>query len=177
MFCQHDKKQKFDALKICTTSIANLLWECVLYLIIIIKLEVWIINHCFGLGHETNGMRCMFYYVLIAVQYNIIMANASWYVVLGLLMLYSRGHSTSTVQGAIWPSLSPCTVINPILLTYLHLQCAHNFTHRGRDKMAAISQTTFSKAFSIMKMYKFRLRFHWSLLPMVHLTIFQHWFR
>ena len=33
-----------------------LLWwsrECVLYLIIIIKPEVWIINHCLGLGHET----------------------------------------------------------------------------------------------------------------------------
>ena len=29
------------------------LWECVLYLIIIIKSEVWIINHCLGLGHET----------------------------------------------------------------------------------------------------------------------------
>ena len=27
--------------------------ECVLYLIIIIKPEVWIINHCLGLGHET----------------------------------------------------------------------------------------------------------------------------
>ena len=33
-----------------------ILWwsrECVLYLIIIIKPEVWIINHCLGLGHET----------------------------------------------------------------------------------------------------------------------------
>ena len=33
-----------------------LLWwsrECVLYLVIIIKPEVWIINHCLGLGHET----------------------------------------------------------------------------------------------------------------------------
>ena len=29
-------------------------WECVLYLIIIIKPEVWIINHCIGLGHETK---------------------------------------------------------------------------------------------------------------------------
>ena len=28
-------------------------WECVLYLIFIIKPEVWIINHCLGLGHET----------------------------------------------------------------------------------------------------------------------------
>ena len=36
-------------------------------------------------------------------------------------------------------------------------------THRGRDKIANISLTTFSKAFSCMKMYEFRLRFHWSL--------------
>ena len=28
-------------------------WRCVLCLIIIIKSEVWIINHCLGLGHET----------------------------------------------------------------------------------------------------------------------------
>ena len=50
-------------------------------------------------------------------------------------------------------------------------------THWGRDKMAAISQTTFSNAFSWMKMYIFRLKFHWSLCPRVQLTIFQHWFR
>ena len=40
-------------------------------------------------------------------------------------------------------------------------------THWGRDKMAAIFQTTFSNAFSWMKMFKFRLRFHWSLFPRV----------
>ena len=50
-------------------------------------------------------------------------------------------------------------------------------THWGPDKMAAISQTTFSNVFSWMKMYEFRLRFHWSLFPRVQLTIFQHWFR
>ena len=44
-------------------------------------------------------------------------------------------------------------------------------THWGRDKMATIFQTTFSNAFSWMKMYKFRLRFHWSLFPIVQLTI------
>ena len=38
-----------------------------------------------------------------------------------------------------------------------------SLTHWGRDKMAAISQTTFSNTFSWMKMYEFRLRFHWSL--------------
>ena len=44
-------------------------------------------------------------------------------------------------------------------------------------QMAAIFQTTFSNAFSWMKMYQFRLRFHWSLFPRAKLTIFQHWFR
>ena len=38
--------------------------------------------------------------------------------------------------------------------------------------MAAILQTIFSNAFSWMNMYKFRLRFHWSLLPGVQLKIF-----
>ena len=36
-------------------------------------------------------------------------------------------------------------------------------THWGRDKMAAIFQTTFSNGFSGMKMYEFRLTFHWGL--------------
>ena len=50
-------------------------------------------------------------------------------------------------------------------------------THWGRDKIDAISQTTFSTAFSWMKIFEFRLKFHWSLFPRVQLTIFQHWFR
>ena len=50
-------------------------------------------------------------------------------------------------------------------------------THWGRDKMAAISQTTFSKAFSWINMLEFRLKFHWSLFPTVQLIVFQHWFR
>ena len=53
----------------------------------------------------------------------------------------------------------------------------NELTHWGRDKMADIFQTTFSNAVSWMKMYKFRLRFDWSLFPRVQLTIFQHWFR
>ena len=55
--------------------------------------------------------------------------------------------------------------------------CNRNLTHCGRDKMDAISQTTFSSAFSWMQMLVFRLKFHWSLFLRVHLTIFQHWFR
>ena len=38
-------------------------------------------------------------------------------------------------------------------------------------------QTTFSNAFSGMKMIKFRFKFHWNLFPGVQLTINHHWFR
>ena len=44
-------------------------------------------------------------------------------------------------------------------------------------QMDAISQTTFSNAFSWMKMFEFVLKFHQSLLPKVQLTMFQQWFR
>ena len=50
-------------------------------------------------------------------------------------------------------------------------------THWGRDKMDAISQTTFSRAFSSMKIVVFWLNFHWNMFPRVQLTIIQHWFR
>ena len=43
-------------------------------------------------------------------------------------------------------------------------------THWGRDNMDAISQTTFSSALSWMKMFEFRLKFHWSLFLRVQLT-------
>ena len=46
--------------------------------------------------------------------------------------------------------------------------------HWGWDKMADYSQTTFSNAFSWMKIYEFRLIFHWILFLRVKLTIFQH---
>ena len=48
---------------------------------------------------------------------------------------------------------------------------AYMLTHWGRVNMADIFQT-FSNAFSWMKMYEFRLNFHWSLLLRV-----QHWFK
>ena len=40
-------------------------------------------------------------------------------------------------------------------------------THWGRDKTAANLQTTISNALPWMKMYEFRLKFHWNLFLMV----------
>ena len=48
------------------------------------------------------------------------------------------------------------------------------WTHWGRDKMDAISQTTLSNAFSWMNMIEFRFKFHWSLFLRVQLTIFHY---
>ena len=50
-------------------------------------------------------------------------------------------------------------------------------THSGRDEMDKTLQTIFSKAFFLMIFYKFLLRFNWDLIPIIQLTIFQHWFR
>ena len=50
-------------------------------------------------------------------------------------------------------------------------------THWGWDKMAAFSHTTFSKAFSWMKNYEFRFKFHWSLFLRVQFPISELWFR
>ena len=72
--------------------------------------------------------------------------------------------------------ISPDPRINIVPWVGIPLQCIV-LTHWGRDKMAATFQTTFSNAFSWMKMYEFQLRFHWSLFLRVQLTIFQHWVR
>ena len=56
---------------------------------------------------------------------------------------------------------------------YESLRMASWLTHLPMDKMAAVSQTIFSDAFSWMKIFVFRLKFLCSLLLRVQL----HWFR
>ena len=59
-------------------------------------------------------------------------------------------------------------------LDYRHIYSLfglNELTHCGRDKLAA-NYLTFSNAFSWMKIYIFRLRFHWSLFPRIQSTIF-----
>ena len=76
-------------------------------------------------------------------------------------------------------SLSCLTVGFPMLV-YFEPHCVGTpdaLTHCCRDKMAAIFQTTFSYAFSWMKINDIQSKFHWSLFLTFQLTIFQHWFR
>ena len=58
-----------------------------------------------------------------------------------------------------------------------HSDQDYHLAYWDRNKKAAIFQTTFSNAFSWMKIYEFRLRFHWSLFLRARLIISQHWFR
>ena len=59
--------------------------------------------------------------------------------------------------------------ISPSIVTICYMP------HWGQDKMVNISQMTFSNAFSLKKMYEFRLIFHWSFFLRVRLTIFHHY--
>ena len=90
---------------------------------------------------------------------------------------YSRRHRVQRLHSYRTPLLR---ILQPMAQQYL-LQPGGNWlctqpklTHWGPDKMAAIFQTTFSNAFSWMKMYEFRFRFHWSLFLRVQLTIYHY---
>ena len=62
--------------------------------------------------------------------------------------------------------------------TFTTQMCVYtNLTHWGRDKIVAISMTTFSNAYSGMRMHGFRLGYRWRLFVRFKSTIFQHWFR
>ena len=66
--------------------------------------------------------------------------------------------------------------INPVIINdeaFWHT-LEGRLTHWGRDKMAAIFQTTFSNAFSRMMICEYRLKFYWSWFLGVQLTISQH---
>ena len=81
-------------------------------------------------------------------------------------------HSISSVQSLI--SLLHLSMPYFTCIKYC-VTLHHAFTHLPLDKMAAISQTIFSDAFSWTKNFVFRFEFHWSLFTRVQLTIFQHW--
>ena len=60
------------------------------------------------------------------------------------------------------------------LLTYYHVEA---LTHLPLNKMAVISQTIYSDAFSWMKSFVLWSKFRWSLFLRVQWTITQHWSR
>ena len=127
-------------------------WECVLYLITIIKLEIWIINHCLGLGHEA--MLWAFWLTMFLLKF-----------ISDYLFLFQ----VSCVQCQACP--------HQHLDVSIWVHCWGYLTHLPLNKWLPLLQTTFSNAFSWMKITEFGLKFHWIFFPGVQLTISQHWFR
>ena len=92
---------------------------------------------------------------------------------ISLITIYSTNELTVTLWYVkLWYMIQ---VYSSSQSTLCHSHCL--LTRWGRNKIDAILQMTFSNAISWMKMFEFRLKFHWSLFLKVQLTIFQHWFR
>ena len=80
-----------------------------------------------------------------------------------------RYNVTSSPIGWAHTQKDPCTGDKLIGRVCSPMGVVRNWTHWGRDEIDAILQTPFSNEFSWMKMFWFRLKFHWSLFPMIQL--------
>ena len=83
------------------------------------------------------------------------------------LVFYNDTYTTCNISQMEWPKQ----------WVILRNKLWHPVNILRRGKIAAIVQTTFWNAFPWMKMYEFRLKFHWTLFQRFQLTISQHWFR
>ena len=92
----------------------SVLQGCVL--ILPFYLQPWfypVLKYCF----TAICFTCFIFVNSVIVSSNISCNNLSWDFIVMYVWYFVCWNSIS-VLGAIWPSLSPCTVINPILLTY-----------------------------------------------------------
>ena len=71
-------------------------------------------KYCFNAIYFTR-----FIFVNSIIVSSIISCNDLYQDFIIMYVWYFVSRNSISVLGAIWPSLSPCTVINPILLTYL----------------------------------------------------------
>ena len=71
-------------------------------------------------------------------------------------------------------------ILTPDDLMHISKDQFHNYQINSSPpwtKWLPFWQTTFSNAFSWMKMIEFKFNFHWNLFRGAQLTIIQHWFR
>ena len=125
--------------------------------------------------------------MLIGCDASVLNSRLDWRFTFAMLIHYAVALSQKllrTIVCALYgleapsvvPLLSPTKAQPCVPLIFTMLQQPF-LTHWGQDEIDAIPQTTFSNAFSWMKMNECRLGFHWSLFLRFELTIFPHWFR
>ena len=127
---------------------------------------------------DRNGQHVELYFLEWKLSYldsnfsEVCSKGSCWYISIGSI----NGLASNKWQAITWTKLLKITQFNvsPDLNEFSRSTAAINVLIY---KMAAVSQTTLSNAFSWMKMLEFRLRFQWSLFLRVQLTIFQHWFK
>ena len=87
----------------------------------------------------------------------------------------------SPLTGSFWSCLIRCANMKWIRQILLKMQSGQDSVHRRTDGQTdkvkpVYPPFNFVEAGGI-KMFEFRLRFHWSLFLRFELTILQHWFR
>ena len=127
----------------------------------------------------TNAQHSWFYFINQS-WFNDIWSSFIMFIMIKKMFIYGTPHPNRNPHPIPQPNPhppAPTPAPNVSLPLRFPGLSYTNLTHWGRDKMAAISQTTLSNAFSCLKMYEFRSRFHWNLFLRFELTIFHHWFR
>ena len=88
---------------------------------------------------------------------------------------HDKGQWGDTLEKVPYKQVEICV---PTTRVWKYLSSIINNTNSSAPrKMAAISQTTYPKAFSWMKSFIFWFEFHWSLFLRIQLTMCEHWFR
>ena len=116
------------------------------------------------------------YHVVISLLWNHYLKNSPFLWEVGLRSPKTTIFGMNIIWFIIFSwvnhSFHPCVMLLQVIRWIVSV-----LTHWSQNKMAYISQTTFSNVFSSMKMFAFWLKFHWSLFLRVQLTKFQHWVR
>ena len=141
-----------------------------MFSLICVWINGWVNNREAGdlRRHRTH------YDVIVMLTWFTIIISVAWSTIAGVVVLIIIA---GTIETRIAFTLIYIWEQKEKNNTTIKTMTYRGLTNWGRDKMAAIFQSTVSNGFSWMKMYEFRLKFHWSLLPRIQLTIFQHWFR
>ena len=119
-------------------SVLSVLQGCILFCLFII--QPW-----FYPGVKYFNAICFMCFIFVnsVIVSSIITCNDLYQNFIIMYVWYFVSRNSISVLGAIWPSLSPCTVINPILLTY-------SYPKFNRNEMEAVAtcMTWFSTSYT-----------------------------
>ena len=97
-------------------NVLSVLQGCI-FLFCLFIIQPWfypVVKYCFNAIYFTR-----FIFVNSVIVSSIISCNDLYQDFIIMYVWYFVNRNSISLLGAIWPSLIPCTVINPILLTYL----------------------------------------------------------